>query len=130
MRIGSPFRGYAFVAVCEAAEADQEYWPRGLDRRGRWDAQRERDRVRYSSARGADLRLRRLFGIAADRPDHPLRKKRISWRSLALRPLAVRHRRAIGGHCCHRRAIYRSEEHTPALQSLIRIPYAVFCLPT
>src|SRR3546814_10644791 len=100
MRIGSPFRGYAFVAVCEAAEADQEDWPRGLDRRGRWDAQRERDRVRYSSARGADLRLRRLFGIAGDRPDHPLRKKRIS----------------------------RSEEHTSELKSLMRLSYAVLCL--
>src|SRR3546814_14576333 len=92
MPFGSPFRGYAFVEDVEADEADQVDWPRVLDRRGRWDAQRERDRVRYSSARGADLRLRRLFGIAGDRPDHPLRKKRISWRSLALRPLAVGHR--------------------------------------
>src|SRR3546814_6929425 len=29
---------------------------------------------------------------------------------------------------CHRRLVWRSEEHTSELQSLMRISYAVFCL--
>src|SRR3546814_3278969 len=45
--------------------------------------------------------------------------------------------RAAGAACCspvawppssHRPAVWRSEEHTSELQSLMRISYAVFCL--
>src|SRR3546814_4728421 len=35
---------------------------------------------------------------------------------------------ADGGHHCRRRGVASSEEHTSELQSLMRIPYAVFCL--
>src|SRR3546814_9201796 len=37
--------------------------------------------------------------------------------------------RNLGDHTCHHsRSIFRSEEHTSELQSLMRISYAVFCL--
>src|SRR3546814_10489841 len=46
----------------------------------------------------------------------------------------LRHKRcvselaAFGPGSCFHRVLYRSEEHTSELQSLMRISYAVFCL--
>src|SRR3546814_955348 len=48
-------------------------------------------------------------------------------------PILVQQRRGLGVHfvsTLSRRKLYRSEEHTSELQSLMRISYAAFCLKT
>src|SRR3546814_6587038 len=67
--------------------------------------------------------LRRIAGI-------PLNDERGGWKSTIsttttrIRRRPVRHYRPAPDH------ERRSEEHTSELQSLMRIPYAVFCLKT
>src|SRR3546814_3741769 len=56
--------------------------------------------------------------------DHTLRAQ--GHRDFAIEPLQ-RHRHEHADRVAQRR-LYRSEEHTSELQSLMRISYAVFCL--
>src|SRR3546814_2668274 len=62
-----------------------------------------------------------LVAVLADmQVEHELRQ-----RAVQARELAAQHGEARAGQL---RPGVRSEEHTPELQSLMRIPYAVFCL--
>src|SRR3546814_3774086 len=53
------------------------------------------------------------FSVSGFRCSTPLRKKSSCWRTISLATLTM---------------VFRSEEHTSELQSLMRISYAVFCL--
>src|SRR3546814_8179643 len=96
------------------------------------DLQHDRDAVadRIGEPRLiADQLLRR--GVVAQRPlgqgaDQELQQLRVDPRLGArLRPSACR---AVFLRFAHCASLFRSEEHTSELQSLMRISYAVFCL--
>src|SRR3546814_4957601 len=66
-------------------------------------------------------RMRHRVGVPVDR------ETELAQQRLALFAGAEGHHRVLGA-VAHEHRLRRSEEHTSALQSLMRISYAVFCL--
>src|SRR3546814_6365984 len=90
--------------------------PARSDNLSRKSGQRQRDSLAQCLKHGQWEEKRRLLG-ASPPPARGLRPPRIALRSShPASPMMSRLRR------------HRSEEHTSALQSLMRISYAVFCL--
>src|SRR3546814_5603653 len=78
-----------------------------------------------------DCRLRQRFRATRRRPRRPNRDRSLAARVAGRFRASVsdrQHPRRRGFHLRSGVGALRSEEHTPELQSLIRISYAVFCL--